>query len=201
MPLIDIIGITNINTNFFIAFAFVQNEDEEAYTWVLNYLKTLYSTHELPLPIVVGTDRELALINSLETVFSTTKHMLCSWHVEKAIVAFCRPYFRGRDEDDWLAFINEWRAIFYVKTENDYQSLLVLFVDKWATDATAKDCVAYIQNTWLYEWADALLPCFTNKFLHFGVTTTSRAEGAHALIKKALKVSTGNLHQVRKLPL
>jgi hypothetical protein len=107
IPLIDIIGITNINTNFFIAFAFVQNKDKEAYTWVLNYLKTFYLTHELPLPIVIRTDRELALINSLETVFSTIKHMLCSWYIKKVIVVFCRPYFRGRNEDDWLAFINK----------------------------------------------------------------------------------------------
>lgn len=41
--------------------------------------------------------------------------------------------------------------------------------------------------------ATKFFKCFTNKILHFNTTTTSREEGGHAIVKKFLKSSKGDI--------
>ena len=57
-------------------------------------------------------------------------------------------------------------------------------------------CVSYLENGWLKEGQrERLLQAYTNYYLHFGITTTSRVEGAHAYIKRYLggKKNRGSL--------
>ncbi|XP_058189257.1 uncharacterized protein LOC131306846 [Rhododendron vialii] len=64
-PLLHIVGVTSIERTFSAAFAFIDREKEENYTWVLENLK----------------NRELALVNAITRVFLTTSHLLCRWHI------------------------------------------------------------------------------------------------------------------------
>ncbi|KAI8535283.1 hypothetical protein RHMOL_Rhmol10G0161700 [Rhododendron molle] len=55
----------------------------------------------------------------------------------------------------------------------------------------------YIKNTWL-PFKEKFVKAWTGNHLHFGNRVTSRAESAHAMLKRYLTVFTGNFHEVRE---
>ncbi|CAN6587299.1 unnamed protein product [Malus baccata var. baccata] len=122
MPLLDIIGVSSFNTSFNYCFVFMKNEKEEDY---------MFDNH----PMVNISDKELALMNDVHIVFPSTSNLLCTWHIEKNILA------------------------------NSWSSFEVKYKEK-------KFVLAYILIT------------------HFSNRATSRAQDAHATLKKYLQVST-----------
>ena len=67
MPLLEIVGVSSFNTSFFSCFVFMQKEEQEDYEWALQMFRNLlgYGNH----PLVIITDRELALMKAIEVVF------------------------------------------------------------------------------------------------------------------------------------
>jgi hypothetical protein len=47
-------------------------------------------------------------------------------------------------------------------------------------------------------WKKKFVSAWTEKHLHFGNRASSRAEGAHAKLKKYLQVSTGDFQEVKR---
>ncbi|CAG8759375.1 23181_t:CDS:2, partial [Racocetra persica] len=70
-----------------------------------------------PRPQVIGTDRELALINAICIVFSESKNFLCIWHIEKNMLANCRNHFSTEELSD---FLKSWTTIIKSKMEEDF---------------------------------------------------------------------------------
>jgi MULE transposase domain len=196
MPLVDVIGHTSIGTSFFVGFAFIESEDMPTYIWVLEQVKAVYDKGRIWHPDVIATDGDEALIGAIKQVFPTphTRHLLCVWHVNKAVTAKCKSAFRGKDESEWQLFQKYWTAVLYAPNLIAYTAALSTMKDKYRKDFQPQ--LDYIEKQWLGEHAEALLAMHTNRIRHFGLTVTSRAEGAHAAIKRALKVSTGGLLQV-----
>ena len=60
---------------FLIASAYLQFERTDNYALALSILRSVIDVSTLPEVIV--TDRELALINAIELVFPTSRHLLC----------------------------------------------------------------------------------------------------------------------------
>jgi len=87
MPLLDMIGVDAAQRSFYIAFAFLSGEMEEDYTWALERLKSLYEQCNATLPLVILTDRYLAIINAALTLFLTAAMLLCIWYANKAVFA------------------------------------------------------------------------------------------------------------------
>ena len=49
--------------------------------------------------------------------------LLCIWHIEKNVVAKCKPNFTGRDVDEWKAFAKDWRSVrclYFSEIDNVY---------------------------------------------------------------------------------
>jgi hypothetical protein len=46
-------------------------------------------------PTVTITDRELALMASLDILFPSSRHILCRWHVNMNVLAKCKKHFLG----------------------------------------------------------------------------------------------------------
>jgi hypothetical protein len=86
MPLLNIVGVTCTNTTFNAAFAFISNEVQESYEWALQNFKKIVN------PQVICTDREMALMNSIKAVFPQAKNVLCSWHINKNLLANCKSF-------------------------------------------------------------------------------------------------------------
>jgi hypothetical protein len=81
MPLLEVTGVTSFWTTFFCCFIFVAVEDQSNYEWALNVIKRkLYNGHH---PVTIATDRELALLNAVRSVFPSTNNILCLWHIQK----------------------------------------------------------------------------------------------------------------------
>ncbi|KAL4558535.1 hypothetical protein LXL04_036736 [Taraxacum kok-saghyz] len=66
LPLLEIVGVTPTNMIFCIAFVYMHKEKKPNYTWALDCLKSLMDGCMLPRVII--TDRELALMNTYNSV-------------------------------------------------------------------------------------------------------------------------------------
>ncbi|KAI8572430.1 hypothetical protein RHMOL_Rhmol01G0197600 [Rhododendron molle] len=75
-PLLQIVGVTCTELTFNVAFAFIECEKEENYIWVLEKLKGMVDADALP--VVIVTDRELALMNAIRSVFPHATNLLSS---------------------------------------------------------------------------------------------------------------------------
>ena len=59
----------------------------------------LMKVHDVGKPLSVVTDRELALMNTLDEIFLETSYILCSWHVNMNILANCRQHYPKDTKD------------------------------------------------------------------------------------------------------
>ncbi|EAQ92123.1 hypothetical protein CHGG_00358 [Chaetomium globosum CBS 148.51] len=78
-----------LRKSFSIAAVFINAEKEEQYTWALQALREFLTEEDLPLPKLIVTDRELALINALKRheAFTLVPRLLCRWHVNMNVLA------------------------------------------------------------------------------------------------------------------
>ena len=189
LPLLNIVGVAPTNDTFFSCFCLLSGETLDDYSWALHTFRRLLNAN--PLPEVMVTGREMALINSIEQTFPAVKHILCKWHLEKDILAKCRSNFA--DDDQWKLFIQQWNALVFSGDEAE-------FSEQWRTIGTAFATVPgmlnYIDTTWMPFKERFAMP-WTKDHFNMGHTVTSRIESAHALLKTHLK-STSNLSQLRE---
>jgi hypothetical protein len=211
MPLLDMVGVDACERSFCIAFAFLSGETEEDYSWALQHLRSLY---QRDLPSVVLTDRCLAAINAAATWFPLSKGLLCTWHVNKAVLQHCRPAFltdKSQGEKRWHEFYAFWHSIVASPNETIFKERLRSFEHKYAKKYT--EAVGYIRTTWLDPFKERIVRAWVDTHLHFGNVATSRqvaydmiqdggtntsprAEGIHSLIKAHIKISTLDLFNV-----
>ncbi|KAB2615708.1 protein FAR1-RELATED SEQUENCE 5-like [Pyrus ussuriensis x Pyrus communis] len=190
MPLLDIVGVSSFNTSFYSCFVFMQNEKEEYYVWALKMFSKILGVDNHPMVII--TDSELALMNAIRIVFPSTSNLLCVWHIEKNILANCKAYFE--EEVDWIDFISTWTILIQSPNETSFNEAWSRFEVKYKE---RKFVLKYILSTWL-PYKEKFVSAWSEKVTHFGNCVTSRAEGAHATLKKYLQVSTRGLREVKE---
>jgi hypothetical protein len=141
-------------------------------------------------PLSIVTDRELALINCLESLFPESKHLLCRWHVNMNVLAKSKKHFPGPIKDNagkverhpsFKAFLGDWNTLLFSGTESLYNERL----EKMRKDYPAA-AMSYCEGTWLL-WKEKLVAYWVNQNHHFGVTVTSPIEGCHAILKLYLQ--------------
>jgi len=66
--LLEIIGITSTNMTFVVAFVYLSSKRTNNFEWALSKVKGLFVKDDV-LPHVIVSDRDLAFMNALETVF------------------------------------------------------------------------------------------------------------------------------------
>ncbi|MBW0571573.1 hypothetical protein O181_111288 [Austropuccinia psidii MF-1] len=190
MPLFHIVGFSSTNKTFSGAFCLMKNENETSYTWALNqYIeKVLNNTNLVPPPVIV-IDRDLALKKSIKKLFPDSKVMLCIWHINKDVSAHCmKKIGHGTDFENFMGL---WNQLMYSSTEKSFK-------DNWKKlqkQVKNSEVLQYLENTWL-PLKEYYVPAWTNHHCHLGVGSTSRVEGAHAMVKLWLQKSTGTLVEV-----
>ena len=192
MPLLVISGQTALTTNFYVAFCFTAKETHSDYHWILTQLNTLYLQLELPSPLVIVTDMEKGLISAIEMVFPDTNHLLCIWHINNNVLVNCKREFDTKEE--WDAFFTAWKSVIYAPSEDIFWESWGQFSLKYRS--THDDCVDYLLSTYITDYRQQFVRCYTDQVLHFNTTVTSRAEGGHAVLKRQLGTSTGDLKTV-----
>ena len=181
MPLLNVVGITSTYATFNGAFAFMHEENEAAYTWVLQQFS------EVVTPKVLCTDRELALVNSIARVFPVCKNILCMWHINKNVLANCKARF---SDDEWEEFLQRWNVLVSSSSLDIFNATLDAFKDTYK--ASHQDVWNYINTTWISQ-KEKFVACFVDRFPHFGSACTSRVEGNHYVLKLYIRVGTLHL--------
>ncbi|KAJ5251594.1 hypothetical protein N7489_002004 [Penicillium chrysogenum] len=96
LPLLDIVGFAATGSTYYLGFAFIKDEKDDSYEVVLNCLAEVYESLGLDPPRTILTDKEQALMNAIETIFPSTKNMICIWHINIYILKKARPILRDQ---------------------------------------------------------------------------------------------------------
>jgi hypothetical protein len=195
---LNICAITGANKVVQIRLVFLRRETEADYNWALDYLRDIIAQNLIEELVLIVTDRELALIKSLNTRFLHSQHLLCCWHVNINVLAKTKQYFPGPTRvssrsiryPQFQEFLSSWNRLLSSRSESIYLQQLSEMQTKYPTAA-----MKYCTDTWLI-WKEALVACYIDCRLHFGITVTSPIEGCHATLKSYLQRSHGDLRGV-----
>ena len=143
MPLLNICAVTGNRKTIQVALCFLSGETGADYDWAIDKFEEVMNSHEIPEPDTWVTDRELALMNTLDHMFPDSDHLLCTWHVNMNILANCRKHYPAdlRDplkktlsnpqgyvpDPKWTEFLKDWAALVDSTTENEYKARLARF--------------------------------------------------------------------------
>jgi len=100
MLLLNIYGATSNNITPQFVCAFLSSEKEEDYSWSMSAFKEIMLLHRVDNPQVFVTDRELALINTLDKLFPSSDYLLCRWHINMNVVAKTKKHFKAKEAFD-----------------------------------------------------------------------------------------------------
>ena len=89
LSLFDIDGVTPTGMTFSTAFAYLEGGRLNNVVWALQRFRGLFSRSDA-LPGVIVTDRDLALMNAVKTVFPEATNLLCWFHIDKNVKAKCK---------------------------------------------------------------------------------------------------------------
>ena len=187
MPMLHGVGITATYQTFSAFVAFMRAEREDNYRWALSCFRSLLEANDIR-PEVMVTDREMALMNAIKAEFPHVKNLLCIWHINHNIAAKYKASFSGEQWNNW---IKRWNSILHMATCKEFDDAMKDLLEgaEYATPLLMRQ---YVTTTWL-PLRDQFARPWTKHYRHFGTTATSRAEAAHARIKKYIGVSTGDL--------
>lgn len=191
----------------------MRSEHEGKYEWLLAQMKKhCFVNHA---PVSISTDRDLLLLNAMRTGLPEVKHLLCRWHISKNVLAHIPKVFNGLEKDSldnihkgWNTLVSSYiqkeyfknlpkrnaqRTVYNPSLFKDYLMDIRLqeHKEKYAS-AKMKSNQAIKSDKALYR----LVYVWTDKFTHLGTTSSSRIEGAHAVLKRHLRSSTGDLNNV-----
>ena len=206
LPLFNICGITNDHRTMQVAVCFLPGEKKTHYTWAVASLGEFLLENTIPLPQAILTDRELALIRSLEAspIFDNVPHLLCRWHVNRNVATKVRQWFpkatksaggAAVNHPEYRRFLRVYREVMKSETEELFRERYSFF--RGAAGFPSK-AVKYVADTWIEPWNERLVACFINRHTHFGHVTTSVVESSHHSIKTHLSSPTGDLSSVFK---
>ncbi len=94
-------------------------------------------------------------------------------------------------DERWKAFLQFWNVVIGATTEDAFDATWIALQGAYPEPEFATS-ITYLENEWLRH-KEKFVHTWTDHHLHFGHKATSKAEGAHALIKRELMVSTNNV--------
>lgn len=121
MFLLIIVYETIFNTIFYIIFAFLIDEIEKNFAWIIEQIKTLYVNFNVFKFKIIVIDRNFALMITLKKTYSNIKNLLYVWHVNKNVVINCRFFFIDDEkmkklEKNFMIFIK--RSFMFIRSQN-----------------------------------------------------------------------------------
>ncbi|KAL5142514.1 PKS-NRPS hybrid synthetase [Glycine soja] len=183
LPLHDIVGVTPTGMTFSAGFAYLEGERVNNLVWALERFQGLFLRNDR-LPVVIVTDRDLALVNAVKVVFPECKNLLCRFHIDKNVKAKSKSLIGQKNAWDYV--MDSWGNLEFPKHLQRFQvacSPWPMFTD-------------YVCETWIVPHKEKFILAWTNKVMHLGNTTTNRVESAHWSLKRILQNSVGDLCSV-----
>ena len=182
MPLVEIVGVTSTGKTFSLAYAFIVNEREANYQWVLRCLKsTLADSFAVR---VVLTDRELALMRALKVVMPEAKQLLCRYHIWQNIIKHCEPALRMKKDVNIDRLNVWWKKVYQSRTFDEFKSNEKELKEKLAG---FPGVYKYLTDNWLSPYREQFVSCWVDEHLNYQNHTTNRVEAEHHLLKEELR--------------
>jgi histone-lysine N-methyltransferase SETD2 len=125
--------------------------------------------HGQLVPSIIVTDRELALMNAIERIFPTSRHLLCRWHIGKNLVTNCKKYFETKQK--WDLFVYGWNLMVVAETEDEFNRLFCRLNEDFCE---YPQVLQYLKITWIDKYKERFISCWTDTKTHFGTTTSNR---------------------------
>jgi hypothetical protein len=162
MPLLHIAGVSGNNKTFSAAFCFLAEENLKYYSWALETFSSSLTSHKIPPPDVLLTNCELALMNAIAEVFPNSIHMLCTWHIDKNILANASKIVKNADEEKQN--MSKCSKLTQISNTADFYSSFKIFSSRFNSQF-----VKYIEKTWI-----PLAPCFVDAWTKKSLTLITR---------------------------
>ncbi|KAH1261811.1 Protein FAR1-RELATED SEQUENCE 5 [Glycine max] len=105
LPLLDFVGGTPTGMTFSAGFAYLEGERVNNVVWALERFRGLFLRHDA-LPGIIGTDRDLALMNAVKTVFPECTNLLCRFHIDNNVKAKCKSLIDQKNA--WEYVMDAW---------------------------------------------------------------------------------------------
>jgi len=156
LPLLDFVGVTPTAMTFSVGFAYLETERVNNIVWALERFRGLYIRNDR-LPVVIVTDRDLALMNAVKIVFPECTNLLCRFHIDKNRKVKCKSLIGQKNVWDYV--IDNWGTL-VDKSLQKFQiacSPWPMFVD-------------YVNDTWIIPHKEKFITAWTNKVMHLGNT-------------------------------
>ena len=206
LPLMQCIGVSELNSTFPSGLAFLPNEQRETFEWVLSCYKEIGIN-----PKVIVSDQDKAFRSAATAIFPEARLLLCTWHFNKNVLKEARRRWRSgtpvriseteqqrqrREEDkenSVQSFMKDYYRVIQSSTLPQFNDRYAELKNKyWDTQLPLMD---WIDNNF-YPLRHDLVDYWANQCTHYGVRVSSNVEGAHAELKSFLHTSTGDLHHV-----
>ncbi|XP_068466719.1 uncharacterized protein [Phaseolus vulgaris] len=187
MPLFEVVGVTSTGLTFSAVFMLLASERHHNFVWALEKLKGLFLRFD-SYPKVVVSDRDIALMNAINVVFSETANLLCRFHIDKNVKAKCKMIVHPKEA--WDQVMESWGAIVDCENVESYEhrvEALNVVCSPWPI------FTEYVISTWLNPHKEKFVKAWTDKVMHLGNMTSNRVEAAHWSLKRILETSMGDL--------
>lgn len=110
LPLFAITGSTSLYTTLLVGYAFLLNETQEDFEWVLESYRQYLRVNDIPNPRVIITDKDMALANAVYAIFPETAWILCKFHIKRNICSNARKHLnKCGNIEEWAEEIQETR--------------------------------------------------------------------------------------------
>ena len=181
------VGSDGDNLTSHLGVVLMRNTDETNFRWVFKQLDDILTPHGIKLCLFI-TDNDDGCINAMQDQFPGARVLLCRWHMNKSVLAFARTicteeFGRTHNGSCWVDSeeTNNFMKVYYStlnsKTEDEFNERME------SIGKLSERMRTYLADNWFNRHRDKLVSAWTDTVLHFGLTATSKVEGAHRVIK------------------
>ncbi|KAH1234590.1 Alpha-glucosidase 2 [Glycine max] len=187
LPLLEIVGVTSTELTFSVAFAYMESDEVDNFTWALQKLRELI-VKDNEMPPVIITVRDIALMDAVQVVFPSSSNLLCRFHISKNVKAKCKLIVHPKEKYDLV--MDAWDSVMNSPNEGEYMQRLTLLEKVCSDFPTFGD---YVKNTWLIPHKEKFVMAWVDRVMHLGNTTIDRFETAHWRLENLLQDSGGDM--------
>jgi len=167
-------GVDNHYKNVLFGLAFINNELQATYNWVLKEFDSIMNEK----PVLIMSDQDLSLGAAIKHVYPDIEHRLCAWQKVRNLR---RKFgFLKEEFEDLKKKIFGLPSLYSKKQFQDHINEIMTFLKDQALEKSEKYLENLMQNK--SQWARS---CYNNSF-DANICTTSRVESWNAVLKKYL---------------
>jgi hypothetical protein len=192
LPLVNITAASGMNTSIQAGLAFIRSEAEASLSWVLENWKDITVNEGIKSPRILVTDRSKALIGVVEAAFPEAKGLICRWHQNKDVLAYCRRKIKSQfkdpetkklmDHPDTLRCMDLYFSCLNAETLEVFNAGCQNMRSEFPVIAS------YLEREW-WPWKEKCVACWTDSYTHFN----QRLEGLPHVLKGWLKASGSDI--------